>query len=252
MKKEIEVSIITPSHNSGKFIKETIDSVLTQTYTSWELIIVDDLSTDDSIDIIQKAIKENSNKDIFLIKNKNNLGPALTRNEAIKRARGRYIAFLDSDDLWLPRKLEKQISFMKSNNYPFTCTYFNRISEEGLHIGTVNNIPEEISYNELLKANKVGCLTSIYSTEFFGKVYMDNISKRQDYGLWLKLLKRTDYVNCLTEVLANYRIRKNSVSSNKIKLIKYHWFIYFNYEKLGIFRSLYLTISYVVSSVFKK
>lgn len=245
------VSIITPSHNSGSFIKETIDSILSQTYTSWELIIVDDLSSDNSNDIVEEIIDKNFDKKIFLIKNKKNFGPALTRNEAIRVAKGKYIAFLDSDDLWKSDKLEKQISFMENNNYPFTCTYFNQISEEGEYISVVNNIPNKISYNSLLKSNKVGCLTSIYDTGFFGKVYMDNISKRQDYGLWLKLLKKTDYVHCLPEILADYRIRKNSVSSNKIKLIKYHWFIYFDYEKLGFFKSLYLTISYVFRTLLK-
>ncbi|MFD0994127.1 glycosyltransferase family 2 protein [Tenacibaculum geojense] len=246
------VSIITPSHNSANFIEETINSVLAQTFILWELIIVDDLSSDNSTNIVKSIINNNPDRNIYLIENKSNLGPALTRNRAIKEARGRYIAFLDSDDLWHPTKLEKQLDFMKNNNYPFTCTHFNQINEEGEYQGVVNNIPNKISYNSLLKANKVGCLTSVYDSDFFGKVYMDAISKRQDYGLWLKLLKKTDHVYCLQEILADYRVRKNSVSSNKTKLIKYHWLIYYKYEKLGFFKSLYLTFSYVFRIVFKK
>ncbi|MBE7629133.1 glycosyltransferase family 2 protein [Tenacibaculum piscium] len=247
-----KVSIITPSYNSSTFIKQTIESVLNQTYENWEMIIVDDMSTDNSVEIIESYIEKSPKDKIRLIQNKTNSGPALTRNEAIKNAKGRYIAFLDSDDLWIPQKLEKQLHFMQTNNYPFTCTYYNHMDEDGKYLATIDNIPQKSSYNSSLTLNRVGCLTAIYDADYFGKVYMDNIAKRQDYALWLNLLKKTDYVYCLPEVLADYRIRKNSVSSNKMKLIKYHWFIYYNNEKLGILKSVYCTVSYVLKTLLKK
>lgn len=249
MNKEIEVSIITPSYNSEDFIRATLDSVLNQTFDAWELIIVDDMSTDNSVKIVKDYINRYPNNKIKLIQNKKNLRAALSRNEAIKLAEGRFIAFLDSDDLWKPVKLDEQITFMKDNNYVFTCSYFDQINEEGDYIGSVTDIPLKITYNYLLKANKIGCLTSVYDTAFFGKVYMDNIAKRQDYGLWLKLLKKTDFAHCYPKVLADYRIRKNSVSSNKVSLIKYHWFIYYKHENLGLFKSMYLTVSYVIRTL---
>lgn len=247
-----KVSIITPSFNSSEYIEETIESVIKQTYTNWELIIVDDLSTDNSVKIIERIRNSHPNNEIYLINNEKNLGAALSRNKAIEFAKGRYLAFLDSDDLWRPNKLEEQIAFMKENKYVFTCSYFNKISEQGADLGKKTNIPFKISYKSLLKSNKIGCLTAIYDKNYFGKVYMDNIAKRQDYGLWLKLLKMTDFVYCYPQILADYRIRSNSISSNKLSLIKYHWFIYYKHENLGVFNSIYLTISYVVTTLINR
>jgi len=235
------VSIITPSYNSEKFISETIKSVLNQTYDNWEMIIVDDCSSDNSNEII----KEYSKKDgrIKLIKLEKNSGPAVARNRAIKEAKGRYIAFLDSDDLWMPNKLEKQVEFMKKNNLAFTYSSYYLIDEENHDIGLFN-APERISYRSMLKTCSVGCLTAIYDTNVLGKIYMPNIIKRQDYGLWLKILKIVGETKGIKEPLAFYRIRKNSVSSNKIKAAKYQWKIYRDVENLNLFKSFYYFIHY--------
>lgn len=236
------VSIITPCHNSEKFIKKTIESVLSQTYENWEMIIVDDVSSDKSYEIA----KEYANKDkrINAIRLKQNSGPAVARNKAIEMAKGRYIAFLDSDDLWLYNKLETQISFMEKNNLSFTYSAYKLIDENDNFLGIF--VPrEELSYKELLKTNDIGCLTAIYDTKKVGKVYMPNILKRQDYGLWLKILKQIGKTKGIVEPLAIYRIRKNSVSSNKLKAAQYQWKIYREVEKLGIVDSLYYLMNYI-------
>ena len=242
------VSIITPSYNSAKFIRETIDSVLAQTYPYWEMIIVDDCSTDGSVEIIGKyIIKDNR---IKLIKLSNNSGPAIARNTAIKEAQGRYIAFLDSDDLWYPDKLEKQIEYMNLTECVLSYSYYDVIDENNNRTNQIYKPKEKLSYNELLKSNSIGCLTSIYDTKIVGKEYMPIIKKRQDYGLWLKLLKKIDYAYCIKEVLATYRIRKGSISSNKLELIKYNWKLFREHEKLSIIKSFYyLNWNIIIKSI---
>jgi glycosyltransferase involved in cell wall biosynthesis len=246
------VSIITPSYNTEKFISETIESVLNQKYTNWEMIIVDDGSSDKSISIIQKYIADYPTSKIYLLQNENNLGPALSRNKAIEKSSGRFLAFLDSDDCWTVDKLIKQVAFMKKKNAPFTCTYFSQITEDGVFMKNVDNIPSKLSYSDIIKSNTVGCLTAVYDVSFFGKVYMKNIAKRQDYVLWLSLLKKTEYVYCIPDVLGMYRLRKNSVSSNKFTLIKYHWHIYYVIEKKGLLMSCYYLIYYILNTFLTK
>ncbi|ACM93540.1 teichuronic acid biosynthesis [Nautilia profundicola AmH] len=235
------VSIITPSYNSEKFISKTIVSVLNQTYRNLEMIIVDDCSPDNSNEIIEEYIKKD--KRIKLIKLDKNSGPAVARNTAIKEAKGRYIAFLDADDLWIPEKLERQINFMKENDLSFTYSAYDLIDENDNNIGDFIP-PKEIDYKSLLKTNPIGCLTAIYDAKKLGKIYMPNILKRQDYGLWLKILKQIESTKGMQEKLAIYRIRKNSVSSNKLKAAKYQWKIYREVEKLNIFQSIYYFLNY--------
>ena len=236
------VSIILPSYNSEQFIAKSIESVINQTYKNWEMVIVDDCSLDNSNEIIEDYIKKD--KRIKLIKLEKNSGPAIARNKAIKEAKGRYIAFLDADDLWKPAKLEKQLNFMKENDLSFTYSAYDLIDEEGNHLGKFIP-PKEVSYYSILKTNPIGCLTAIYDTRKLGKIYMPNILKRQDYGLWLKILKRINSVRGIIEPLAIYRIRKNSVSSNKLKAAKYQWKIYREVEKLNIIQSIYYFINYM-------
>ena len=236
------ISIITPSYKSEKFISQTIESVLSQTYKNWEMIIVDDCSPDNSYEIIEDYVKKDNR--IKLIKLEKNSGPAVARNTAIKESRGRYIAFLDADDLWIPEKLEKQINFMKENDLSFTYSAYDLIGEEDNNLGEFIP-PVEVSYNSILKTNPIGCLTAIYDIKKLGKVYMPNILKRQDYGLWLKILKQIDSTKGMKEKLAIYRIRKNSVSSNKLKAASYQWKIYREVEKLNIFKSFYYFINYI-------
>ena len=229
------ISIIVPVYNSSKFIKKTVESVTNQTITTWELILIDDASTDDSSQIIANFTK----KDIRIkaIHLKKNQGAGIARNIGIKNSSGRYIAFLDSDDLWHPKKLEKQLSFMINNDYPLTYTNYKKIKESG-DIITQIELPNKVDYKKMLKSNYMPCLTVIYDTKYFGKQCMPEIRKRQDYGLWLELLKKVNYAYCLQEDLALYRVRRQSISSKKIDLIIHNWFLFYHVEKLGFFYSL--------------
>ncbi|WP_459875454.1 glycosyltransferase family 2 protein [Campylobacter concisus] len=244
----MSVTIIMPSYNSEKFIIESVESVLVQTYSNWELIIVDDCSPDDSNKIITKYVDNDSR--IKLIKLQKNSGPAVARNTAIEAANGRYIAFLDSDDVWLPNKLETQINFMHDNDLAFTYSSYRLVGEDNEHLG-VFITKDKISYFDMLKTCSVGCLTAIYDTEKIGKQYMPLILKRQDYGLWLKILKLIGETRGILEPLATYRIRKNSVSSNKVKAAKYQWKIYREIEKLSFLKSLYYFVFYAYNGVTK-
>lgn len=244
----MSVTIIMPSYNSENFIIESIESVLAQTYSNWELIIVDDCSPDDSNKIIAKYIDSDSR--IKLIKLQKNSGPAIARNMAIETANGRYIAFLDSDDVWLPNKLEKQIKFMQDNDLAFTYSSYKLVGEDNEDLGLFIT-KDKISYFDMLKTCSVGCLTAIYDTEKIGKQYMPLILKRQDYGLWLKILKLIGETRGILEPLATYRIRKNSVSSNKVKAAKYQWKIYREIEKLSFLKSLYYFAFYAYNGIIK-
>lgn len=238
------VSIITPVYNSASFIKKTINSVLNQTYTNWELFLINDQSTDTSSVILEEFRKKD--KRIHLIINHQNVGPALSRNKGIKEASGKYIAFLDSDDSWLPEKLETQVKYMEEQQIALSFSYYEGRNENGEYLKTINTIPPKVNYKAMLKNNYIGCLTAMYNKDLLGKVYMQNIKKRQDYLLWLDILKVVDYAYCIPEVLALYTVRSNSVSSNKFDLIRYHWKIYREYEGLGIIKSTYYLLYLII------
>ena len=242
-------SIITPLYNSEKYVDETIESILAQTYKNWELIVVDDNSTDNGPEIVQKYAEKDER--IKLIKLNKNQGAAVARNTAIKVAKGSYIAFLDSDDLWTPTKLEEQIQFMEENNYSFTFTAYQQISEDGKKQKKIIEVPSTLSYRQALLKNPIGCLTAVYDAEKLGKIYMPLIRKRQDYALWLKILKTGVKGHGLNKILAYYRLRKSSVSSNKIDLIKYQWTLYRKIEKLSIFESIFYLSCVVFQKLFK-
>lgn len=232
------VSIITPLYNAEKFVSETIESVLNQTYENWEMIIVDDCSRDSGPEIVREYQKKD--KRIKLIQLEKNSGSAFARNKAIEESKGRYIAFLDSDDLWHPEKLEKQISFMKRNDYAFTFTKYQLMTEEGKLLNRFIEVPKKLNYRQALLLNQVGCSTAMYDIAKLGKVYLPIIKKAEDYGLWLKILKMGYYGYGLNETLVYYRIRKNSLSANKLSLVKYHWKLYRDIEKLSVIEaSLY-------------
>lgn len=231
------VSIITPAYNSSKFIGYTIQSVVDQTFTDWELIIVDDCSVDDTYQLAKKHGE--NDKRIRLFQNPQNSGPAISRNRAIEKAKGRYIAFLDSDDLWHPQKLEKQVRFMETNGYLFTFTGYEKMEESGIKTGQLAATPKKLSYHDLLKSNQIGCLTAMYNAEHLGKMYMPSIRARQDYALWLDILKKIPYAYSLPESLAYYRMRTRSVSSSKMKLLKYNWKLYRNIEGFSGIESAY-------------
>ena len=213
------------------------------------MIIVDDISLDSSNEIIEEFIKKDSR--IKLIKLEKNSGPAVARNKAIEEAKGRYIALLDSDDLWHPEKLSKQISFMQENEIALSYTRYYSVEEESGEIIDQTNIPEKVDYNELLKQNIIGCLTAVYDTKKLGKVYMPEIQKRQDFALWLDILKRVPYAHGIEEPLAYYRVRKTSVSSNKLLASTYNWKLYREIEKLPWYKAIYYFGWYTYRSVLK-
>ncbi|WP_457594799.1 glycosyltransferase family 2 protein [Hydrogenimonas sp.] len=233
----LKVSIITPLYNAESFIAETIRSVLSQTMDEWEMIVVDDCSTDRSAEVVREVAA--GDRRIRLVRLEHNVGPAVARNRAIELAKGRYIAFLDGDDMWSERKLERQIAFMKDRDIVLSYTDYYRIEERSGRRIDLIRAPEKVDYRELLKQNVIGCLTAVYDTEKLGKVYMPEILKRQDFALWLKILKRVPFAYGLNEPLACYRVRSASVSSNKIRSSLYNWKLYREVEKLPWYEAAY-------------
>ena len=229
------VSIIMPTYNCAKFIGKTIESVIAQTYENWELIIIDDCSKDNT----EEVVSEYKDNRIKYHRLENNSGAAVARTEAMKKASGRYMAFLDSDDLWKKDKLEKQLEFMNENNYNFTCTEYEQIDEEGNKLNKVIKVKKRADYNRILLDCPVGNSTVMYNVEKLGKFEVPNIRKRNDDALWLQILKKEKYIYGMTEVLMEYRIRSNSISSNKLSLVKYHWQLYREIEHLSVFRSAF-------------
>ncbi len=211
------------------------------------MIIVDDMSPDNSNEIIEQYIKKDSR--IRLVKLEINSGPAVARNRAIQEAKGRYIAFLDADDVWMPEKLEKQIRFMQERNCVLTYSAYKTMNEDGKLLGKVIKSPLKISYDDLLKSNYIGCLTAIYDSKKFGKVYMPLIKKRQDYGLWLKILKKIDYAYGMEEVLGTYRVMSNSVSSNKVSLLKFHYKLFTEFENISKIKTLYYLCWHILTKL---
>lgn len=242
------ISIITPSYNSAQYIGRTIDSILNQTYENWELLIIDDCSTDQSRAVIQQYVNQDSR--IQLICLEQNSGAAVARNTGIEKATGRYIAFLDSDDTWHPEKLEKQLDFMLKNNYAFTYTQYHQVNENGDLVGKLH-FPMQTNYHNLLKTCVIGCLTAMYDAHKLGKVFFPLIRKRQDFALWLKILKQVDYAYCVPEDLASYTIRSDSISANKFKAAQYNWHLYRKIEKLNIFVSFYYFSNYMVRGILR-
>ena len=244
------ISIITPLYNSRKYILETIQSVQSQTYDNWEMIVIDDCSSDGSAEVVKIMAKDDLRIKLTILEK--NSGPAGARNTGIKLASGRYLAFLDSDDLWHEQKLNKQLRFMQKNNYAFTYTGYEKINEAGEVIGTIFPYKEEVCYYDLLKSNHIGCLTAMFDSKLLGyKMYMPNIKKRQDQGFWLSILKKTNRAYCLNEILAKYRIRSGSISKNKTTNIKYQWKLYRDIEQLNLMQSIYYMFIYAFYGIRK-
>jgi teichuronic acid biosynthesis glycosyltransferase TuaG len=249
MGKEPLVSVITPVYNAEKFIEKTIKSVQGQTYTNWEMLLVDDVSSDRSVEIISKYVSLDSR--IKLIQLEENSGAAIARNTAIENSIGKYIAFLDSDDLWHPEKLAKQIRFMQSDNKAFSFTAYELMNEDGVKTGKEVHVPSSIDYDGLLKNTIIGCLTVMLDKEQTGPIEMVNIRTRQDFVLWLDLLKRGHLAYGLDEVLAYYRKVEGSISSNKIKTARRNWHVYREIEKLPLPKAIYSFVGYAVNALKK-
>lgn len=243
------VSIIMPSYNTAKFISETIESVSAQTYPNWELIIVDDCSTDDTDAVVRPYLADGR---IRYMKNEKNSGAAVSRNRALREAKGKWIAFLDSDDLWLPEKLEKQIAFMEQNNCRFSYTNYIEIDENSVPNGRSVTGPKKITRHGMYNYCWMGCLTVMYDAETVGLVQIADIKKNNDYAMWLKACKKADCY-LLDEVLAKYRKRSGSISRHGYtKLIKWHYKLYREAEGRTPLVSVVLTLRNLFWGVWKK
>lgn len=243
------VSIIMPSYNTAKYISDSINSVLYQTYKNWELIIVDDCSTDNTDEAVKPFLSDNR---IRYLKNEKNSGAAVSRNYALREAKGKWIAFLDSDDLWEKDKLEKQISFMEKNGYKFSYTDYIEIDENSEPLGVTVTGPKVISKTKMFDYCWMGCLTVMYDSEAVGLIQIEDIKKNNDYAMWLKVCKNADCF-LLDEKLASYRKRKGSISNHGyLKLIKWHYKLYRNAEKRNPAVSAALTVRNLFWGVYKK
>lgn len=243
------ISIITPTYNCGKFIGETIESVINQTYENWEMIIVDDCSKDNTKDIVNKYAQNDDRIKYHILET--NSGAAIARTRAMELARGDYMAFLDSDDLWVEDKLEKQLKFMKENNFNFVCTEYEQIDEQSNPLGKIIKVRDKANYNRVLLDCPVGNSTVMYNVKAMGKFKVPNIRKRNDDALWLQMLKKEEYIHGMKETLMKYRIRENSISSNKLDLVKYHWYLYREIENLSVIRSVFHIGYWGIIKVFK-
>lgn len=242
------VTIIMPLYNCKDYINDSIESVIHQTYQNWELIVIDDNSSDNSAEIVQNIQKKD--KRIQLIKLKTNGGPARARNIGIKESKGRYLAFLDSDDIWHRDKLKIQIEFMKKKDVSFTFTSFKRIYYNGKT--RQFNVPNQVTYRSILKKNIICNSSVIIDTKTLGKVFYPDIRKRQDYGLWLYLLKnKLNYGYGIDQVLTFRNVRPRSVSSNKLGLVKYNWILYRKILKQSVLVSLILLIKDICIKILK-
>lgn len=245
------ISVITPVYNSAKYIESTINSVREQTFTQFEMILVDDCSTDNSREIIEKIIKEDNRIKYILLKN--NSGAAVARNIGIEAAEGRYIAFLDSDDVWKKNKLSYQLSFMEKNQYAFTYTAFETITDTGKVIQEEVAVPVSLNYTQLLKNTAIACSTVIIDRSIVGDFSMPLVRKGQDTATWLKILRGpVKKAYGLDNVLSSYRKVKGSISDDKLSALKRTWNTYRNIEKLPLLKALYYFLWYVINAVKKR
>lgn len=244
------VSIITPSYNSEKYIAATINSVINQTYKDWELIIVDDASIDNTHNIVSVFCKKDHR--IKIIKQQKNVGAGVSRNVGINAAKGSYIAFLDSDDIWKPNKLETQIACMNSQNAAICFSSYELINEEGEPLHKIIEALPKLSYKKQLKCNYIGNLTGMYNVDAVGKMYMPEIKKRQDWIMWLNAIKKGGPAIGIKTSLAYYRVRKDSISSNKLNLIAYNFNVYKEALGFGFIKSVRYLLVFLYEYFFVK
>lgn len=232
------VSVIMPAFNAAPFIGDAINSVINQTYSHWELFVIDDVSTDGTVEVINSFTAGDPR--ITLIKNPVNQGPGVSRNLGIEKAMGAFIAFLDADDMWLPHKLEIQLEFMRENSLEMTfSSYYLQKENQDKPFAIVEALPV-LTYRKLLKSNYVGNLTGIYDVSKTGKVFVPAMRKRQDWASWLTILKNIGKTQSVIQPLAVYRVRQESLSKNKSSLISYNFRIYRDYLKFGFLKSFAL------------
>ena len=248
------ISIITPMYNGVRFVAQTIESVLAQTYTNWELIIVDDCSPDGGAGIAEVKKYADKDKRIQLIASPVNRGSSGARNIALKAAQGRFITFLDSDDILEPNYMESQLRYMKEKGAAIVTASCRHIDETGKVVLRSAIVPDRVNYWDILKSNPISCLTTLYDRTLVGDHYFkeDLGSIRDDYAFWLEILReKVDYVYGNPEILASYRIVSTSVTRNRRRLIKPQFMIYYKVERLGLLRSVWYFTNWMVRSILK-
>ena len=236
------VSIITPAYNAARFLDATIRSVAEQSFSDWEMIVVDDCSPDETPAIAERWAKRDPR--VRLIRMSKNAGPGAARNEALAEAQGRYVAFLDGDDLWRPQKLEVQISFMKETGATFSFTGYSIIDEQGRPVGRCVRAPERVDYRALLRNTIIGCLTVVLDRAQLEPLRMPMLRQHEDLTLWYDILKRGIVARGISQDLALYRIRRGSASRNKLRSALHMWKVYREVEGLSVPEALECFTSY--------
>lgn len=244
------VSIIMPAYGSAKYISDSIHSVQFQTYPNWELLITNDCSPDNLEEVVANFIKADPRIKYFCLPT--NSGPAAARNKSISHSQGCYLAFLDSDDCWTPSKLEIQLSFMKTNHFPFTFTDYQRMDTEGNLYDFVNSCPAKVNYKAILKDTCITTSTVMLDRHHIPVIKLSEGWGYDDYVLWLDILKQGIEAHCLRENLVHYRVMEKSVSSNKLRAAKWVWNIYRKHEKLGLLPSSMYLLHYAKNAFLKR
>lgn len=241
------VTVIMPAYNSEKYIEQSIESVINQTYGKWELFVIDDFSNDRTVEKVQKYHDER----IKLIKLEQNSGVAHARNVGIKHANGEYTAFIDSDDLWKPTKLEKQLEIYKSEEPALVFTEYEVLNEDGSFKKNIVGQPLSIDYQELLQSNVIGLLTVMLRTDIIQKTLMPDIP-HEDYATWLKILRTENKkARLIPEILSSYRVSKHSLSGNKLKAVVWTWKVLVEQEKIPKFTASTLMLIYMLHAIKK-
>ena len=243
------VSVITPTYNSAKYIEDTIDSIQSQTYENWELLITDDCSEDDTMAILKRYSRRDNRIKVFKLEK--NSGAGVARNNSIQHASGRYIAFCDSDDRWLPEKLQAQLDFMEEHGLSCTYSSYYTCDENGETTGVIKAAPK-MTYARMLTNNYIGNLTFIYDIVQVGKVFMPELRKRQDWALGLRVMRKAQNTLGIEKPLAIYRKRQDSVSSNKLELLRYNFLIYRKELQFSVPKSFFYMLVFLVNFFVKK
>jgi len=243
------VSIIMPLYNSARFVKKAIESVISQTYQDWELLVINDCSKDESQSVVEDLAKRDS-RIRMLHTDLPSGGPAIPRNLGVEQAQGRYIAFLDSDDMWYPKKLEEQLPLFEDPETVIVFSYYRKMREdEGVSMEIVKS-PKRVNYRQLLKGNVIGNLTGIYDTQKVGKHYFMTVG-HEDYVYWLHILKQGGFATNTQKLHGLYRITTGSVSNNKFKAMRWDWYIFRHIEKLSFPYACYCFAHYAVKGLIK-
>ena len=243
------VSIITPAYNAAAFISETIESVQAQTFHDWEMLVSNDASTDRTGEIVQAFAKLDPR--IRVLSHTSQRGAAEARNAALEKAQGRYICFLDSDDLWLPEKLARQLAFIRERGAAFSYTAYRRMSQDGTNTGRLIDVPERLTYEDLLRNTAIATLTTMLDQEKTGPLRLQDVGY-EDYALWLSLLRQGHVAQGLREDLARYRVVAGSLSSNPLRALRRVWHIYRHLEGLSVAKSLWCLLQYLLRASLKR